>query len=112
MPDDVNTSFFGKIHKAIFLFKLKRKIGYREIKKLESTGKGCGFCIAFKRGVNYCDRYKLPVSAGCVCGHFVDSGVWTAGRLKMDKDEIEKAGEELLGIVESFTKGVSGRKTE
>jgi len=54
--------------KAIKLFFLKRKIGY---KKQTFAVNKCFQCLAYRKG-RYCDRYKFDTYCGySTCNHFV-----------------------------------------
>jgi len=57
--------------KAIRLFLLKRKIGYKYKWDSESC---CLLCIAYRKdelGATYCDRFKFRLYADDICYHFV-----------------------------------------
>ncbi|MDR0301060.1 MAG: hypothetical protein LBI04_01965, partial [Treponema sp.] len=88
--------------KAIKLFLLKRRIGYKPPCK-RSVNKYCRICIAYKNdgywdSYDYCDRYKFAIEYYHTCDHFVHRKPLS----EKERAELEKAGNRLLGIVKGM----------
>jgi len=84
--------------KAIKIFLLKLKIGYRFIYMI--TNKDCTFCTAHRViGIrSFCDRYKFFVNLNYICNHFVPKQI-------PHNAELIKAQNQILGIFNTL-KGI------
>ena len=90
--------------KAIKLFLLKRKIGYKFI-FYPKIQKDCLFCNAFCiiKYHSFCDRYKFYVSANYICNHFVPRQI--SG---IERAELEKAKNHIQGILDGLMGMIKG----
>ena len=100
-----------KIHEAIKLFLLKKKIGYKDVWYEDiyyAYRKSCVCCLAYKiyketdvvtRG--FCDRYKFNTNIAKICKHFVPK-YYNKTISNTQRDEFEKAKKYALSYIDDL----------